>query len=270
MSKSRSGKIDGTAYEIAGQGPAVLLVHGLGMNRAMWQWQLPALVDDFTVVTYDLLGHGESKAPPEDLTLTHLSEQLYSLCEALEFETCGVAGFSLGGMIARRFALDHPDKLEALAILNSAHDRTPEERTAILRRVAQAAETGPTATVGAALARWFTEKFRESHGDVMDLVQNWILANDPAVYPRVYRVLAEGDEEIASTITKITWPTLVMTAEEDYGNSADMARRMAALIPNSELVILPGLRHMALAEDPAAFNAPLVDFFEKTLTGKAI
>jgi pimeloyl-ACP methyl ester carboxylesterase len=267
MRNIRSGKIDGTAYEVAGQGPAVLLVHGLGMNRAMWQWQLPALSDDFTVITYDLLGHGESKAPPDDLTLTHLSEQLYSLCEALEFETYGIAGFSLGGMIARRFALDHPGKLMAMAILNSAHDRTPEERAAILRRVAQAAESGPTATVGAALARWFTEKFRESHGDVMELVRNWILANDPAVYPRVYRVLAEGDEEIAAGIVDIACPTLVMTAEEDYGNSANMARRMAALIPNAELVILPGLRHMALAEDPAAFNAPLVNFFKKTLTG---
>lgn len=266
MSKDRSGKIEGTAYEIAGQGPAIVLIHGLGMNRTMWQWQVPALFDEFTVVTYDLLGHGQSEAPPENLTLRELSEQLHGLCEALALEAYGLAGFSLGGMIARRFALDHPKKLKALAILNSAHDRTPEEREAILRRVSQAAGSGPSATVEDALARWFTEKFRKSHGDLMDLVRRWILANDPKVYPIVYRVLAEGDEEIASAISDIACPTLVMTAEEDYGNSPDMSRRMAALIPNAELEVLPALRHMALAEDPAAFNAPLVRFFRTALS----
>lgn len=267
MRKSHIGSFDGTAYEISGSGSTIVLVHGLGMNRAMWQWQVPDLSNDFTVITYDLLGHGESKAPPEELALTQLSEQLHGLCKALGLESHGLAGFSLGGMIARRFALDHPENLKALAILNSAHDRRPEEREAILKRVSQAAENGPSATVEAALSRWFTEKFRESHGDLMDLVRGWILANDPAVYPRVYRVLAEGDEEIATPISEITCPTLVMTAEEDYGNSVDMSRRMAALIPNAELVILRGLRHMALAEDPAAFNAPLVSFFKKTLSG---
>jgi pimeloyl-ACP methyl ester carboxylesterase len=56
-----------------------------------------------------------------------------------------------------------------------------------------------------------------------------------------------------------------MTGDEDYGNSPEMAEKMGALIPNSDVVILPGLRHMALAESPQAFNAPLVSFLRSAL-----
>ncbi len=256
------GTAGGTAYSIAGDGPVVVLVHGLGMHRGMWMWQIPDLAEHFKVVTYDLLGHGESINPPPECTLSDFTRQLAELTDALGLERFALAGFSLGGMIVRSFALAHPDRVNALAILHSAHDRTPEERGAILIRVEQAAESGPSATVGAALGRWFTDSFRNANPDIMDLVQQAILKNDPDVYPSIYRVLALGDEELATAISAITCPTLVMTGDEDYGNSADMSRRMAAIIPNAECVILPGLRHMALAEDPEAFNAPLIEFLK--------
>jgi pimeloyl-ACP methyl ester carboxylesterase len=180
-------------------------------------------------------------------------------------DRAAIAGFSLGGMIARRFALDHPERLSALAILHSAHARTDDEREAIRKRVRQARDTGPSSTAMAALERWFTADFRAANPDVTALIHDWILANDPTIYPGIYNVLAEGDAEIAREIQRITCPTLVMTGDEDYGNSPEMAEKMGALIPNSDVVILPGLRHMALAESPQAFNAPLVSFLRSAL-----
>lgn len=259
------GNADGTAYSVVGAGVPVILIHGLGMHRGMWMWQLPDLAEKFTVITYDLLGHGDSKKPPEKCTLSDFSDQLSNLCGFLELGRTAIAGFSLGGMIARSFSLAHPERVTALAILHSAHGRTPEERAAIMVRVNQAAKTGPSATIDAALERWFTDKFRNANPDVMELVRAAILKNDPDVYPSIYRVLAKGDEELATSIKGINCPTLVMTGEEDYGNSADMSHRMADIIPNAECVILPGLRHMALAEDPKAFNAPLIKFLESAI-----
>lgn len=259
------GNADGTAYSIVGNGHAVVLVHGLGMHRHMWGWQVPALADHYRVVTYDLLGHGESKNPPEDCSLTDFSDQLMALVDALELESFALAGFSLGGMIVRHFTLAHPDRVKALAILHSAHDRTQAERGAIMVRVNQAVRTGPSATVEAALERWFGEAYRNANPDVMNMVRDAILANDPKVYPDIYRVLALGDEEIATAITDIKCPTLVMTGDEDFGNSAEMSIKMGEMIPNAETVILPGLRHMAMAEDPNAFNGPLLSFLERNL-----
>ena len=255
-----------TAFELQGSGPAVALVHGLGLNRAMWQWQLPALIPHFNVLTYDLFGHGESSMPVGVPDLTMFSEQLLGLMDRCGFERAAVVGFSLGGMIARRFALDHPSRLSAMAILHSAHDRTPIEREAILKRVRQSEGTGPSSTADAALERWFTADFRAANPDVMTLIRDWIMSNDPAVYPGIYRVLAEGDVEIAGDIDRISSPTLVMTGEEDSGNSPEMARKMAARIAGAREVILPGLRHMALAEAPRTFNEPLLVFLRDALS----
>jgi len=164
-------------------------------------------------------------------------------------------------MIARRFALDHPGRLSALAILNSVHDRTAGQRQAVMDRVEQAAGAGPSATVEAALERWFTPAWAAAHPEVMALVRGWVSANDPAVYPAIYRVLAEGDVELATAIREISCPTLVMTGGDDHGNSPEMAARIAALIPGARAIVLPGLRHMGLVEAAAQFNGPLLSFF---------
>jgi len=257
---------DGTCFEWHGAGgPAVALIHGLGLNRHMWQWQLPALTPGYRVLVYDLYGHGDSPKPPSQANLTLFSDQLRRLLDEGDVERCAVAGFSLGGMIARRFALDHADRLSALAILNSAHERTEAQRDAILKRVAQTREQGPAATVEAALGRWFSDDFRAGNPDVMDLVRRWVMANDKGVYPDIYQVLADGVDEIVEPIKTIRCPTLVMTGKEDFGNSPEMTEAIARNIAGARAVVLPGLRHMALAEAPEVFNQALVSFLDQAL-----
>ena len=254
----------GTAYESFGSGPrAIALVHGLGLNRHSWRWQVPALSSTHRVITFDLHGHGDSSVPPQRPSLTVFSEQLVDLLDHLGIARASVFGFSLGGMIARRFAMDHADRLDTLGILHSAHARDKAAHDAIQARVVQAAQDGPAATVEAALSRWFTDGFRPSHPQMMDEVRGWILANRKDVYAPIYQVLVEGVTELVAPQPPITAPTLVMTGEEDYGNSPAMSRAIAAEIAGSELVILPGLRHMALAEAPELFNAKLLAFLSR-------
>ena len=254
-----------TAWERHGSGPTVVLIHGFGLNRAMWQWQLPALAPHFTVLTYDLLGHGESPPPAGTPSLAMFSRQLLGLMDRCDIDRAALVGFSLGGMIARRAALDHADRLSALAILNSPHDRSPAEREAVRLRVRQTEAQGPSANVKPALERWFTPAFRAEAPETIALVRAWIAGNDPALYPRIYRVLAEGDAELVQGLERIACPTLVMTGEDDPGNTPAMARTMAGRIPGARLAILPGLRHMALAEAPQAVNAPLRAFLRNAL-----
>jgi pimeloyl-ACP methyl ester carboxylesterase len=254
----------GTAYESFGNGTRVVaLVHGLGLNRHSWQWQVPALSWHFRVITFDLHGHGDSSVRPHTPSLTMFSDQLVELLDHLGIARASVFGFSLGGMIARRFAMDHADRLEALGILHSAHARDKAAHDAIQARVMQAAQDGPAATVEAALARWFTDAFRLSHPEMMDDVRRWILANRKDVYAPIYQVLVDGVTELVAPSPPIAAPTLVMTGDEDYGNSPAMSRAIAAEIAGSELVILPGLRHMAMAEAPDLFNAKLMAFLSR-------
>ncbi|MCV2871641.1 alpha/beta hydrolase [Defluviimonas sp. WL0050] len=258
---------DGTVYDLSGPegAPTVVLIHGLGLNRACWQWLVPELAGRYRVLAYDLLGHGESGPPPPDPVLKTLADQLAGLLDHLGLNRAAIVGFSLGGMIARRFAHDHPERVTALGILHSPHERTPEAQAAILARVEQAKAEGPSATVEAALVRWFTDAYRAANPQMMDLVRSWVMANDPAIYPQVYRILATGIHEIVAQTPPITVPALVITGDEDYGNGPEMTRAIAAEIAGAEALILPGLRHMALAEDPAAVNRPLIAFLDRHL-----
>ncbi len=241
--------------------PEVVLIHGLGLNRAVWQWTIPALTDRHDVIAYDLYGHGDSDDPPEVPSLTLFARQLAEVMDDQGIERATIVGFSLGGMICRRFAQDYPERAQALAILNSPHARTPEAQAAILKRVDQAAEDGPSATVEAALERWFTDAYRRENPEMMDLVRSWVMQNNKVVYPTIYRVLADGIHEI--TGVRLSLPALVLTGDEDYGNGPEMTQAIAAEIDGGEALILKGLRHMALAEDPAAVNTPLRAFLDQ-------
>lgn len=256
---------DGTAYERFGTpgAPPVILIHGLGLNRAVWQWMTPALCDGYDVVAIDLYGHGQSPAPPARPSLSLFSRQVAGVLDCCGMTRATIIGFSLGGMICRRFAQDQPARTRGLVILNSPHRRTGDAQAAILKRVEQAARDGPQATVEAALARWFTEDFRARNGEMMDLVRRWVLANDRDIYPTIYRVLADGIEEIVAPRPPLTLPVLAITGDEDYGNGPEMTHAIVDDVEDGEALILRGLRHMALAEDPAAVNGPVRAFLDR-------
>jgi len=255
---------DGTAFTVQGPpgAPAVVLIHGLGLNRALWQWTAPALAH-FRVVTYDLLGHGETPAIANP-RLVDLTAQLAVLLDHLRISSAALVGFSMGGMVARHFAQTNRKRTSALVLLNTPHRRSPEAQAAVQARVQEARTHGPAATVEAALGRWFSDGYRQANPEKMDLVRHWVLANDPAVYPRSYRIFAEDLPQVLAPDPPLACPTLVMTGEEDHGNSPAMAISIAAEIAGARVTILPGLRHMALMEAPQAVNIPLLAFLADT------
>ena len=105
----------GTAYDLTGPSgaPVLVLVHGLGLTRATWAAFAPALAQNHWVLAYDLCGHGQSDLPAATPSLTTLSGQLVNLLDELMIARATIIGFSLGGMINRRFAMDHPGRVSA-------------------------------------------------------------------------------------------------------------------------------------------------------------
>lgn len=136
----------GTAYNLDGpaDAPVVVLIHGLGLTReSTWAGFIPHLADRFRVLSYDLLGHGQSELPDGDVDLASLSEQLVALMDGLEIGRAALVGFSLGGMINRRCAMDHPDRVTALVVLNSPHDRGAQQQALVEKRADDTAAGGP-------------------------------------------------------------------------------------------------------------------------------
>jgi pimeloyl-ACP methyl ester carboxylesterase len=239
------------------------------MNRHMWQWQVPALSERYRLVTYDLYGHGDSPRPPTSPSLDLFARQLAGVMDACGLERAAMVGFSLGGMIVRRFAMDYPQRVWALGILNSAHARDAAATAAVQLRVDQARRDGPAATVEAALVRWFSDAFRSAHPEVMELVRGWVLANDKAVYHTIYQVLVDGVDELVAPDPPITCPTLVMTAEEDTGQTPAMARAIAAEIPGAHTVIVPAMRHMSIVEGADIYNRALLALLDAAAPGRS-
>ena len=147
--RHHEGHHDGTAFELRGSedAPAVALIHGLGLTRDTWSGYVELLALDYRVLSYDLYGHGESSLPPEAPTLTTYSEQLRGLIEFLTLGPVAAVGFSLGGMINRRFVMDHPASVSSVVILNSPHERTPEAQVTVEQRAIDSAAAGPSTPV---------------------------------------------------------------------------------------------------------------------------
>lgn len=256
---------DGTVFDFQGPGgaPVIALIHGLGLTRATWHGMAPALAQEYQVLSYDLVGHGESALPRETPSLTVFSEQLVGLMDHLGITSVAAVGFSLGGMINRRLAMDHPDRVWALGILNSPHERGDEQQALVEQRAKDTTEGGAAATIEATLARWFTPGFLASDPGLVDTVRQGVLANDPAAYAACRWVLAHGVRELIRPRQPITTPSLVMTCENDTGSSPAMSHAIAAEIPGAACKIVPGLQHMGLVERPDLFSGPLLSFLKR-------
>lgn len=247
MKKYRS--IDGLKlqYLVQGSGPVVTLVHGIGADHASWDGVAAHLERDFTVIRPDLRGHGASDRMTR-CSLDDFVSDLNALLDAADVHSTHLVGFSLGGLIAQKYAIEKSERLNRLVLISSVADRTDEERARVLKRADQIDREGIAAVVSAAEDRWFTPAFKAANPHrVADRLEQ-LVKNDHRSYAAAYRVFAEADRGM--DFEKISVPTLVMTGENDLGSSPRMSNLLHEKIAGSQLHILPDLRHSVLLEAP--------------------
>ncbi|MEF9897351.1 MAG: alpha/beta fold hydrolase [Pseudomonas sp.] len=250
----------GTSYLATGQGHPVVLIHGVGLNKEMWGGQIVGLASDYRVIAYDMLGHGQSPRPQPGCGLPGYAEQLAELLDHLQFPQATIIGFSMGGLVARAFALHYPQRLSALVVLNSVFDRSVEQRAGVIARTAQAAEHGPDANAEAALARWFSREYQAANPAQIAALRQTLASNDPQGYLTTYELFATQDMYRAEDLGSIQAPCLIATGEWDLGSTPDMTRQLARRIPGAQSVVLAEQRHMMPVESPRLVNQMLRDF----------
>jgi len=255
-------------YRLDGTGPEPLVcIHGVGSYLEAWQGVVARLGGAFTVLTFDLRGHGRSSRVMGRYEIDDFVGEVLSLADHVGFDRFNLAGFSLGGLIAQRLALTHPERLQRLILLSTVAGRTPEEQERVRARLA-ALESGERgAHYDSSLSRWLTEGFQEANPELIAQLRRRNAENDPDCYASAYRVLAETD--FGGFLDQIRVPTLIATGEDDIGSNPRMARYMHDRIPGSRLQILPGLRHSILTEAPDQVAALFRDFLasEETQVG---
>ncbi|MEP7114140.1 MAG: alpha/beta fold hydrolase [Ilumatobacteraceae bacterium] len=240
-------------------GVPLVLVHGVGLDHTMW---LPvvARLSHRRTVAYDMIGHGCASKPEGPYTLQTFVDQLARIVSVLDSDV-DLVGFSMGALVAQGFALTTDGRrIRRMALLSGVHDRTVDERRAILDRVAEVRAGGFAASVEPALQRWFTPAFASARPDAIGTVRQRLLANDQRAYADAYEVFATADAEMVNRSAEITVPTLVATGSDDQRSTPEMAAALAATLPHGRAMILPGLRHLTPLEAPTLV-AELIDDF---------
>jgi 3-oxoadipate enol-lactonase len=260
MSDQRIARVGGAdlAYEIAGTGEPVVLIHGLGSSRADWQPQLPAL-SRYRVVRYDVRGHGASSRPPSGYDLPTLADDAAALIGALELGSAHVVGLSLGGMIGLQLAVTRPELVRSLTVVNSGPEvvgHTHKEKWQLAVRLLLTWALGPR-HLGKILARRLFTK-----PDEEPLRRDFIAqmaTNDRHAYLATTRGVLGWS--VADRLAEVACPVLVVSGDRDY-TPVSRKQQYARHLRDAKLVVIRDSGHATPIDQPQAFNDELVRFLD--------
>ena len=236
-----------------GSRPRVVLLHGVGLDRTMWQPIIELLDRAFEVTAPDLLGHGANKPAPDGVTLADLAADLADTIDPQSH----LVGFSLGAMVAQHLSVHRPELVATLTSVSSVCRRNDSERAAVLARLDAATEDF-TGSVRASLKRWYAGT--PTDPALVAATEATLLANDVPSYLNCYRVFATADAQIGTELGDISAPALAVTGELDPGSTPEMTFRLADALPDCRAVVVPEARHMLPVQQPEVLADLLATF----------
>lgn len=227
-------------YVTEGEGPAVVLTHGLGGDIGSWETTAAALRDRYTVLRWDVRGFGQSDKPLHALGPKFWAADLDALLDKLGIAQAVVAGISMGGVVSQRFAIDFPQRTQALILLSTSSEVGPKARAQWEERAANVDREGMAASQGATLS--FSEEYERQHAlEVADAFDDVRQRNDPQAYAAACR--AVGDYNFTPELSSIRCPTLVLQGLQDRltppGGSVIISRN----IPDARLEMIDHCGH---------------------------
>jgi pimeloyl-ACP methyl ester carboxylesterase len=267
-------------YRIAGDGPPVVLIHGMVNSSKHWERVALRLAERYTVVAPDLLGHGDSAAVRGDYSLGAHACSIRDLLTTIGIERATVVGHSLGGGIAMQFFYQFPQRVERLALISSGglgHEVSPMLRGAALPGAAAGiwlvANRRVRATIEAAGERMRARGSRK--GVYLQAVARAMRPLEESAarhaFLQTLRSVIDVRGQHVSARDRLylleQLPTLIVWGERD--NTIPKAHGLAAheLVPNSRFVTLPKAAHFPNIEDPEGLADALLDWLDSTEPG---
>ena len=240
------------------QSSPIVFVHGVGLTYEIWQPQLN-FFENYSNLSYDILGHGKSSLTKQNINFDDFSEQLIELIDELKIEKIHLVGFSIGSLIARNFAIRYSERLQSLILLGSIYKRSKQQQKIVNERFDQAKKELKLSSQ--ALKRWFTDEYLENNLDTYEKISSILSANNMANFLKVYELFVrhKNDEDFE----KIYCKTLVMTGEHDVGSTIEMSQQLNNVIKNSELKIIKDGKHLCSIECADDVNSIIKNFVDK-------
>jgi len=245
--------------EGTGDGPVVMLCHGLLGSLAMWQPQLHALGTRYRVLRYDNRGHGLTTVTAPPYSVEQLAADAVGLLDALGMARVHFVGCSLGGMIGQWMGVHYVNRLRSLVLVGSRSVMPPasmwDERIRIARN------NGAVPLLPIMLERWFTDSFRASNPSAVAAIAAGVLATPVEGF--VGACMAIRDMDHSTLLPRICVPTLVMSGDCDPGVPVADTRFIHAAVPGAEMALVEGARHLFSIERAAVFERLLLDWLSR-------
>jgi pimeloyl-ACP methyl ester carboxylesterase len=250
------------AYEDAGRGPAVVLLHGYPFNCSMWREQVEVLQESYRVITPDLRGLGETPPAGETATMDEMARDVAALLEQLEIKRSVVVGLSMGGYVALSFYRRFPLYVRGLVLADTRPQSDTEETRAARAEQAQTIlRDGMAAITESFLQKVLTPATLTERPDLVARVREMINSTDPqGAAAALHGMAARSDQ--TDFLPRILAPALIIVGREDKLTPPQDAELMHREIRGSHLEIIDDAAHLSNIEQPTQFNRALADFLQ--------
>ena len=253
-------------HHVLGKGPAIILLHGFTGSHQDWALQIQVLSKKYRVVAMDHRGQGKSEAPssPDDYSVSIFTQDVHGLLQHLGIRKTCLVGHSMGGFMALEFALEHPEMVTALVLVDTSSgewERDPgyEQMRAKLNELARTEGMEAAFEYNAAHNPMVRERFKR-YPELREVSRQKMLQTSVNGY------IYAGDaiwswKPVTHRLSEIKVPALIVVGEEDIP-FLRASQIMKESIPNAELAIIPGATHSPHEEAADAFNDVLISFLD--------
>lgn len=250
-------------YDDVGQGQPLVLLHAFPLTRAMWQPQLDGLSQKCRVIAIDSRGFGTSTGPLKNLTIDQMADDVADFLQSEEIrEPIVLAGLSMGGYIALRFALRYRDRLAGLVLADTrAEADNAEGRANRDKMIAFAQEHSPADVLEQMLPRLLGAETQSQRPEIVARVR--AMAAGATREGIIAALQAMRDRaHMTASLPVLRVPTLVLVGREDLLTPPALAESMARGLPRARLITIPGAGHLATLEQPDLCNRAISEFIE--------
>jgi pimeloyl-ACP methyl ester carboxylesterase len=264
------------AYLREGNGPALLLLHGIAGSSRTWRDVIPRLTDRFTVIAPDLMGHGQSEKPLGDYSLGAFASGIRDLLEVLGIDRASVVGQSFGGGVAMQLAYQHPERCERLVLVDSGG--LGREVNWMLRFMTLPGSEYVMPVIFPGFVRdWGDSLFRTINdrgirlGRVAEMWSAYASlaeAENRQAFVRTIKSVIDPGGQTVSAMDRLylasPMPTLIVWGDRDDIIPVSHAYAAHEAVPGSRLVIIEGVGHFPQIEAPEQFVNALLEFIGST------
>jgi len=248
-------------YIESGQGEPLVLIHGLGGDHREWAMQIPVFAQKFRVIALDLRGHGETDKIGEKYSLPTFAKDVIGLLDKLEIDKAYFCGVSMGGIVTLQIALNYPERVKGLILVNTTARLTEQAAKVVLRWVELFQTKGFDAYFDQVIKDAFHPSFIEANPELIKQIKE--MSRNRDFQTVIKAAFGLQSFNFVDQLEKINAPTLIIHGEDDKVIPVEEAKLLHQKIPNSELIIFPRCGHATIIEKAQEFNKTVIEFLEK-------